>query len=177
MLCSLPCAGGVVSPVLFSHDGKMAVTVNADDVRTWDMPAGTLRACFNLQTLLVHSVSFSPDDHYLLTAGDDKIARVWNAQIKNAPAIVQDSKFVGALDKPVISPDSRMLIASTEDNGAEIYDLASGRKTVLAHSTKPDIRCVNFAPDSRLVAAADGSSAVTIWDVPEQQSGALTGSP
>lgn len=166
LIHNLECVGGVVSPVLFSHDGRTAVTVNVSDIRMWSVPDGILKACFNLDTLIVKSASFSVDDSYLLTSGDNTIARVWNAKITNAPAVIDDANLIGALEKPIISPDGKKILASTEDGGAEVVDLNTGNKIRLEHTDRSqiEIEYAAFSPDSQLVAAETEAGITSLLD-------------
>lgn len=64
--------------VVFDSLGKTLVTGHADgEICMWNVCHGTVRSVFRGHTGEVSCLSFSPDDRYLVSAGEDCV-RVWN---------------------------------------------------------------------------------------------------
>jgi WD40 repeat protein len=158
----LECLGGLVTPVRFSRDGAMLATINVDDVRTWDIPAGTLRAAFSLHSLRVMHAAFSPDGRYLLTAGDDGIARIWDTSVRNAPLMLPHPSASFAVSR--FSPDGSKIATSADNGGMRICDVATG-KTLAELRAPENVLCAAFSADGKRIATADDRGSVRLWDI------------
>jgi WD40 repeat protein len=65
-----------------------------------------------------------------------------------------------------LSPDGRLLAATTADHGVQLWDLATGEKLRDRFpGSMPACRSLAFSPDGRLLACADLHQALHLWDV------------
>lgn len=121
---------GLVNDTAISPDSRWFVMARLNDVvRLWDLNHPTTSAI----TIAAHKetdiVTFSPDNHWLVTAGSDDdygdyAVRLWNLNDLNAPPIslggYQDDNITGV----VISPDSRWLVITVAgSNSVRLWDL------------------------------------------------------
>ncbi len=164
-LAQLYCKGGLVNPVHFSRDGTMAVTVNGADVRTWDIPSGKLRGCFLLHSLLVRTASFTRDGRYLLTAGDDNTARIWNTDVHNAPSLIPEPNNWLGIRNICTSPDGGRIAVSDKNGGVSICSVPDGKILFTpAPSGRLSLSAV-FTPDGRTLATAGNLGLVQLWNI------------
>lgn len=113
----------------------------------------------------IYSAEFSRNGQYILSAGGDFSARIWNASGNGLTNSVK--KFVGHSDQVTFAsfnPDETLVATGSMDNTARIWDVKSEAQIKkLQH--KGTVWSARFSPDgSRLVTASmDGS--VRIWSV------------
>ncbi|MGZ4407707.1 MAG: WD40 repeat domain-containing protein [Gaiellaceae bacterium] len=71
-------AGVPLGGVAFSPNGDLLAAVSADGfTRVWDWRREELLAAPKMHADLVNSVAFSPDGHWILTASDDRTAKLY----------------------------------------------------------------------------------------------------
>jgi WD40 repeat protein len=112
----------------FSHDGRYLITaedtgqhLNADNsvvempaaVQLWDVETGTVARRFEGHTGMPSSVTFSPDDRYVLTAAYDGTTRVWDTETGEPVRIFAPDH--GEATTANFSPDGRHLVIGYED--------------------------------------------------------------
>jgi len=74
----------------------------------------------------VRSAAFSPDGQRIVTASEDKPARIWDAE--SGKAIGEPLKgHDGAVNGAVFSPDGKRIVTASDDKTARIWDVASGK--------------------------------------------------
>jgi WD40 repeat protein len=83
----------------------------------------------------VYEIAFSPDGRLLLTASDDKTARLWRVDSgKEIGTPIQHESPVWAVD---ISPDGSTIATGSEDSTVQLWDLAysDGNAKIQNHTT------------------------------------------
>ena len=71
------------------------------------------------------SAAFSPDGARVVTASDDKTARVWDAATGKAIAVLSghDDQVWSA----AFSPDGARVVTASDDKTARVWDAATGK--------------------------------------------------
>jgi hypothetical protein len=164
-----------VSQVAASPDGRFLVTsgnltVEASDLRLWDLRTGRELRKFSVDLQMKHHPVFSPDSRWLAaaTSGPGRSDRrsevhVWEVATGRPLRILAGHKQpVTAL---AFSTDSRMLATGSVDQTVRLWDLADGRerKRVMRHEGA--ILSLAFAPDNARLAASSPDAPVFLWDV------------
>ena len=99
-------AGGPVTSVAFARDGSRAAAATADgrlllvDPRSGDVVVKRRQA----HTRSIAAIAFSPDSRLLVTAGDDKKAKIWSA--RTAPASRSRYRCAAGIPPPSPRPTS-----------------------------------------------------------------------
>jgi len=111
----------------------------------WDVATGKEIRRFEGHSEEVSDVAFSPDGHFILTAGDDRFVILWD---------VTTGKMIRKLESRVanglsarFSPDGRFILTGSQDGAMAMWDFASGQELC---------RLISFENGDWVVTASDG---------------------
>ncbi len=126
-----------------------------------------------IATLIGHTdeiinASFSPDGQRVVTAAQDKAARVWDAASGAVIAVL--SGHTGLIFKASFSPDGQRVVTASYDKTARVWDAQSGALIAVLSGHKDWVVSAAFSPDGQRVVTASKDSTARIWDA---QNGAL----
>ena len=111
---------------------------------------------------LVFSAGYSPDGTRIVTASNDKTARIWSA-LTGAQLVVlsgHDSYVYSA----AYSPDGTRVVTASDDKTARIWDARSGAQIAVLSGHGNAVSEAAYSPDgTRIVTASDDKTA-RIWD-------------
>ncbi|PJF47708.1 MAG: hypothetical protein D6709_04255 [Chloroflexi bacterium] len=120
----------------------------------------------------VADARFSSDGRYLLTAGRDGVARLWD--IASGEVITALRGHLGQVTRVAFSPTGGQIATASTDRTARIWNLGTGRIiTVLAGHTGI-VNDVAFSPNGELLVTGSADRTVRVWDL---ASGALLTNP
>ena len=122
---------------------------------------------------LLWGASFAPDGRRIVTASEDKTARVWDAENGDQLAILRG--HTEAVRVASFSPDGRQVITASTDKTARLWNAETGQQSaVLEHDGV--VRSAAFSSDGRRVVTASDDNTARVWDVQTgKQIAALTG--
>ena len=109
----------------------------------------------------VATATFSPDGRCVVTASEDKTARIWDAQ--TGKEIGSPLKHGGAVEEAVFSADAnRVLTVSGFE--ALLWDAETGKKLMVFSHPSGKVGSAAFSPDGRRVVTASWDKTARIWD-------------
>src|SRR5262249_1146325 len=110
--------------------------------------------------------SFSPDDHFVATAGKDGAVRLWDCE--SGRQLYQFAAHQGGVNSVSFSPDGIHLVTAGRDNVARIWVSESGRQVEELKPAGGSVASMVFSSDGRRMASCGGDGRVMILQVGEK---------
>lgn len=126
---------GIISAVVFSHDGgKLASGSHDDTVRVWDIATEEVEYTLEGHSGWVSSVVFSHDGSKLASGSSDCTVLVWDVRTEKIEHVLLD--HLGWVDSIVFLPDGSKLISGSRDHTLRLWDIATEQveRTLEGHS-------------------------------------------
>ncbi|TRU26454.1 MAG: hypothetical protein EWV92_15680 [Microcystis aeruginosa Ma_MB_S_20031200_S102] len=118
------------------------------------------------QTLLAHqdtvrTAAFSPDGKRIVTASNDKTARVWSAETGREIATLNghQNTFITA----AFSPDGKRIVTASSDNTGRVWDAETGREIASLNGHQSYVRTAAFSPDGKRIVTASLDKTGRVW--------------
>jgi len=138
-------------------------------------------------TSIIKDVVFTRDGKYLISAGDDKVIRVWEVETGRLARTIQGEIGDGNEGKifaMALSPDERYLAVGgwlagepTNRQAIRLHDFRSGAVGLLK-GHEDVINALAFSPDGRYLVSGSGDRTARVWDLetrPMKQAHLLSG--
>ena len=124
----------------------------------------------------VNTIAVTDDRNSAVSAGFDKIARVWNVEGADPVQMKETPEQDDIIWRVAISPDGRKFATASQDQTVRLFDMSNGNEFpvqppgVDRRKNEPDgVMGVAFLSDTRIAYTAGKSSKpkhFEIWDVP-----------
>ncbi|HLE13768.1 MAG TPA: hypothetical protein VI776_03395 [Anaerolineales bacterium] len=106
----------------------------------------------------VNSARFSPDGRWLVTAGGEDTARIWEANTGKLLVILQG--HTEWIWDALFSPDGQRVVTASDDGTARLWEAASGVQLAVLRGHGAPVLDAQFSPDGkRVVTASDDGTA------------------
>jgi WD40 repeat protein len=176
----------LVDSVAFSPDGRILASGSFDNtVKIWEPSTGklirTLKAPGNLHLSIpgvvgIFAIAFSPDGHYLASAGWNNVLGIWQMPSGDDLRTVRgwnwdwvvpaQSAFI---DCVAFSPDSRYIATGGGDKLVRVADVLKGGEVRKFKGHTKLVRTVAFSPDGKSLATGSWDESVRVWDYRDGQ--------
>ncbi|WP_208340204.1 AAA-like domain-containing protein [Aetokthonos hydrillicola] len=119
----------------------------------------------------VNSASFSQDGQHIVTASDDKTARVWDLSGRQL-AVLQGHQ--DKVKSASFSQDGQHIVTASDDKTARIWDL-SGRQLAVLQGHQDKVKSASFSQDGQHIVTASDDNTARVWDLSGRQLPVLQG--
>jgi hypothetical protein len=96
----------------------------------------------------VTGASFSPDGKLIVTASEDKTARVWDAV--TGKAVGEPMRHEEELTGASFSPDGKLIVTASDDKTARVWDAMTGKAVGEPMRHEEELTGASFSPDGKL---------------------------
>src|SRR6266567_1664585 len=151
-------------------ENRKAITFTAAMLTqlSWHVPlTGSLR-----HDASVTSEQFSRDGQRVVTASDDRTARLWDAA--SGKPIGEPMKHEDIVDSAEFSPDGHRVVTASRNRTARLWDAASGKPIGEPMKHEAAVKSAQFSPDGQRVVTSSYDKTARLWDA---ASGKPTGKP
>jgi WD40 repeat protein len=109
----------------------------------------------------VNDAAYTPDGRLVISASDDKTARIWNAATGQLLHTLphDDKVYTFAL-----SPDGTKVATASYDRTVAIWEIATGRQLARLTGHADQVRGVAWSPDGSKLASGSLDQTVRVWD-------------
>jgi WD40 repeat protein len=111
---------------------------------------------------VVRSAAFSPDGAKVVTASDDRTARLWDAASSKELAALQGHE--GEVFSAEFSPDGAKLVTGSADDTARVWDAATGKELAVLQGHEGEVKSAAFSPDGAKVVTGSADDTARVWD-------------
>lgn len=154
--------GPVSDPIAaFSPNGKyIAITGSeAKNVQLRGMDRHLIRE-FNGHAEGAKWMVFSPDSKYIIAAGSDKTARLWDTNGNE----IREFKHSESVNCASFSPDGELIITGSDDNTARLWDLEGNEKRKFP-GHKKGVSSAVFSPDGKSILTCSSDETAVLWNL------------
>jgi WD40 repeat protein len=151
----------------FSRDGTLVIRGGC----VWDAPTGEQRVILtggHERLTEVYSAVISPNNHWVVTAGEDATARLWEMKTGQEKATLRGHD--GPIYAAMFSPDGRQLFTASRDHTLRLWDTTAAEPPGPAQDYWPGSGCAALSPDGQRLAAYQVMDSfrkhfvVRVWD-------------
>ncbi len=146
----------------FCNKNLLAVGDSTGTLSLYEASSGKLSERLEAHRRPIQKVRFSPDGAFLVTAGADGKAILWEtAQFKK----LQVFDHPGAVESASFSYDCRLLATGCSDCIVRIWDVRKGRELTRLKEHRGSVYAVAFSAVSGLLATGGNDRALRIWEL------------
>ena len=116
----------------------------------------------------VRFAEFSPDERWVISAGEDKTARIWD--LKTGDLVYPPLEHDSSVNIAAFSPDGSRIITASAGQTAHLWDAAKGTKIGAPLKHDYEVLYAAFSPQGDKVVTASFDNHAQVWD-------AATGQP
>lgn len=161
---SNPTTAHTTSPIqqlVFSPDGRYLLGVHNQTLWLWNVETGQIRYRLAGHKAAIEHAQFSPDGRLIVSASQDRTARIWAVDSGQAMLTLSPQTAVRHAE---FSPNSQQVVIAGQDGTARVFQVATGNLQVILAAHQAAILNVKFSPDGQTIATASADGTARLWD-------------
>jgi hypothetical protein len=111
---------------------------------------------------LVAFAAYSPDGTRIVTASEDKTARIWDARTGKQLAVLSGSG--DRVNSAAYSRDGARIVTTSYDKTARIWDARTGSQLAVLSGHGDIVQSAGYSPDGTRIVTGSEDKTVRIWD-------------
>jgi len=131
------------------------------NLAAWRPHHARLKAVFSHDSP-VDAAAFSPDGKIVVTGGDDRTARLWDAA--TGQPIGQPLHHPATVFAVAYSPDGKTVLTGCADGAARLWDVATGQPVGTPLRHEGEVMAVAYSPDGRSILTGSTDKMARLWD-------------
>jgi WD40 repeat protein/serine/threonine protein kinase len=132
------------------------------------LDTGQVRCVLHHESGLIQSLAFSPDGRHLLSAGEDRVLRLWD--VETGQLVKELRGHTEEVFSAVFHPDGKRIASGGRDRVVRIWDRATGDELLQLRGHTRYVFSLAWSQDGRTLASGSGDSTLRLWDtVPLEQ--------
>eukprot|EP00698_Gefionella_okellyi_P013659 TRINITY_DN3757_c0_g1_i1.p1 TRINITY_DN3757_c0_g1~~TRINITY_DN3757_c0_g1_i1.p1 ORF type:complete len:443 (-),score=70.25 TRINITY_DN3757_c0_g1_i1:311-1639(-) len=106
-------------------------------LRLWDLSTGTVPTSVVMaHSECARSAVFAADGNVIVTGGDDRMVKIWDARLLKAPTFAIHS--AASINRVAVGPSGHRIVAACDDRHSRVYDV-QGNYPVCLRSTSSGV--------------------------------------
>lgn len=143
----------------FSADGGI-LAANRGGVTVWDTGTGKILKLRDNHAGNIVSVAITPDGKTIVTASEDRTAKLWSAVSGKELATFKGHS--GEVWSVAFSPDGKTIATGSADTTVKLWDAASYKELTTLKGHTSGVTSIGFSPDGKVVATSSENE-VKLW--------------
>ena len=111
----------------------------------------------------VNSAAWSPFGRYIVTAGEDDTARIWEAESGEEVRVL--GGHTAAVNTAFWSPDGTLIVTASTDFSIRIWDSYTVQQLNQLQGHTSTVKSATWSPDGARIVSAGGDGTVRVWNV------------
>jgi WD40 repeat protein/serine/threonine protein kinase len=150
--------------IMFNPEGThLAATSQSWNVNIFEVSTGRLLQNLN-QADIVYGMDYTKDGKWIVSHGEDKTARVWDA--KSGDPVTPSLPHRGAVTLAVWHPSGRQLLTCSDDGTARLWDVPSRQARPIELKNASWVWVVAVSADGTTLATGGDNKDVRLWKLP-----------
>ena len=143
------------------NNKKIAIGANSGKLIICSIDSGTVLHSVNAHNNWVTTLSYDPNNQFLVTGGSDFTVKIWDTTGVNKGTLIGHT---GHLTKVLVSNDGSKIYSSSKDNTVKIWDVATKSLLRTIYVSNSDVNAIALSPSNDHLVTVSSDSIIRIYE-------------